>query len=61
MNNKDLIRKYLEYGDDYEGEIDEDFSKNTLRKMRDRKDKLGGGKPKREKPEWKKLEDKDDE
>ena len=57
MNNRDIVRKLLEEEDDFEGDLGMDFSKvNAVRKMKERKEKLGGGKPKREKPNWKKLD-----
>jgi len=63
MNDRDLVRRLLDDEDDFEGDLNIDFKRtNTLRKMKDQKEKLGGGKPKREKPEWKQPEkEKDDE
>lgn len=61
MSKKDLVRRLLEEGDDFEGELDMDYTQTTLRKMKDSKEKLGGNKPKREKPLWKQVDDKDND
>jgi hypothetical protein len=61
MSDRQLVRKMLEELDNYEGDFDEDYTRNTLRKMREPKDKLGGNKKKRIKPEWKRIEDKDED
>ena len=58
MNNRDIVRKLLEEEDDFEGDLGMDFSKvNAVRKKKERKEKLGGGKPARKKPEWKEIKD----
>ena len=59
MSKKDLVRRLLEEGDDFEGDFEVDYTQTSLRKMKDSKEKLGGNKPKREKPLWKKPDDKD--
>ena len=63
MNDKDLVRRLLDDEDDFEGDLNIDFRRtNTLRKMKDQKEKLGAAKPIRQKPEWKKIpDDKNDE
>ena len=60
MSKKDLIRRLLDEGDNFQEDWNEDYSRSTLRRMRDPKDK-SSGKPRREKPEWKKLNIKDDD
>ena len=61
MGKKDLVRRLLEEGDNFEGDLDFDYSRNSMRKMREQKEKLGSNKPKREKPIWKKIDDKDND
>lgn len=60
MSKRDLIRKLVELGDNYEDDLDIDYSQPKLRKMREQKDKFGG-KHRREKPEWKRYDIKDDD
>jgi len=53
MNNKDVVRKMIEQMDNFEGDFDFDDNNIGLRKMKDIREKLKKIRVKRQKPEWK--------
>jgi len=55
MNSKQLVKKLLDEGDRFEGELD--YEEDDGFRMKDNKFKGKKNKPKREKPEWKRHEE----